>query len=41
MECARIVSDRVIVLHDGKIIGEGTYDELKNLSIPIIKDFFE
>lgn len=41
MECARIVSDRVIVLSDGKIIGEGKFDELKNSSIPEIKSFFE
>lgn len=41
MECARIVADRVIVLHEGKIIGEGTYDELKNSSTKEIKSFFE
>jgi phospholipid/cholesterol/gamma-HCH transport system ATP-binding protein len=41
MECAHIVADRVIVLNDGKVIGEGTYDELKNSSTKEIKDFFE
>jgi len=41
MECARIVSDRVIVLNEGKVIGVGTFDELKNSSTPEIKGFFE
>jgi phospholipid/cholesterol/gamma-HCH transport system ATP-binding protein len=40
MECARIVADRVIVLNDGKIIGEGTYDELKNSPKEEINAFF-
>ncbi len=41
MECARIVSDRVVILMDGKVIGEGTFDELKNSSEKEIKAFFE
>ncbi len=41
MECARIVSDRVLVLNEGKVIGVGTFDELKNSSAPEIKGFFE
>lgn len=40
MECARIVADRVIVLNDGKIIGEGTYDDLKNSSNEEVNAFF-
>jgi phospholipid/cholesterol/gamma-HCH transport system ATP-binding protein len=40
MECARIVADRVIILNDGKVIGEGTYDELKNSSDNEINAFF-
>ncbi len=40
MECARIVSDRIIVLKEGKIVGEGTYEELKNSSTEEIKSFF-
>lgn len=40
MECARIVADRVIVLKDGKIIGEGTFDELKASSNEEINAFF-
>lgn len=40
MECARIVADRVIVLKDGKIIGEGTFEELKSSSNEEINSFF-
>jgi phospholipid/cholesterol/gamma-HCH transport system ATP-binding protein len=40
MECARIVADRVIILNDGKVIGEGTYDELKNSPDKEINAFF-
>lgn len=40
MECARIVADRVIILKDGKVIGEGTYDELKNSGDEEINSFF-
>lgn len=40
MECARIVADRVIILKDGKVIGEGTYDELKNSGDEEISSFF-
>lgn len=40
MECARIVSDRVIILKDGKVIGEGTYEELKNSKDENINSFF-
>jgi len=41
MECARMVADRVIILNEGKVIGAGTYDELKNSSTEEIKAFFE
>jgi len=40
MECARIVADRVIVLKDGKVIGEGTFDELKDSPDKEINAFF-
>ena len=40
MECARIVADRVVILKDGKVIGEGTYDELKNSKDAEIHSFF-
>lgn len=40
MECARIVADRVIILNDGKVIGEGTFEELKNSPKEEINSFF-
>lgn len=41
MNCVRIVSDRVVMLIDGKCYAEGTYDELKKMNDPKIKEFFE
>ncbi len=41
MNCVRMASDRVIMLIDGKCYAEGTYDELKKISDPKIKEFFE
>jgi phospholipid/cholesterol/gamma-HCH transport system ATP-binding protein len=40
MECARIVADRVIILNDGKVIGEGTFEELKNSPNEEVNAFF-
>lgn len=40
MDCARIVSDRVIILDQGKVVAEGTYEELKNSQKENIKSFF-
>jgi phospholipid/cholesterol/gamma-HCH transport system ATP-binding protein len=40
MECARIVADRVIILNDGKVIGEGTFEELKNSPNKEVNAFF-
>ena len=41
MNCVRMASDRVIMLIDGKCYAGGTYDELKKLTDPKIKEFFE
>ena len=41
MNCVRMASDRVIMLIDGKNYAGGTYDELKKLTDPKIKEFFE
>lgn len=40
MSCAKIVSDRIVVLKEGKFTEEGTYDELKNSSDEFVKSFF-
>jgi phospholipid/cholesterol/gamma-HCH transport system ATP-binding protein len=39
--CARLTADRVILLHEGKVFAEGTFDSLKNNSDKIVKAFFK
>lgn len=41
MECARMVSDRMVVLKEGKYIVEGTFEELQKNEDPFVKSFFE
>ena len=41
MACAKIVSNRVMILVNGIKFTEGTYDELNNSTDPQIKPFFE
>jgi len=41
MTCAKITADRIIVLRDGVIDAEGTYDELKKSKDKWIHSFFE
>jgi phospholipid/cholesterol/gamma-HCH transport system ATP-binding protein len=38
--CAKMVADRVIMLKDGVIIAEGSYDEMENSNDEWIKSFF-
>lgn len=38
--CAQIISDRSIVLNDGKIVYDGSLDELTSNDDPFLKDFF-
>ncbi len=40
MECAKMTANRVVVLHEGKEIAEGTYDELKDSKNELVKAFF-
>jgi phospholipid/cholesterol/gamma-HCH transport system ATP-binding protein len=40
MECARITSDRVVIIHEGEYIAEGTFDELKNSKNDLVCSFF-
>lgn len=39
LECARIVSDNVAVLHHGEINFYGKFDELETSDVKIVKDF--
>ncbi len=40
MECARITSDRVIVMDDGKYIAEGSFEELHQSKNQIVRSYF-
>jgi phospholipid/cholesterol/gamma-HCH transport system ATP-binding protein len=39
--CAKMTADRVVMLKDGTIIAQGSYDEMANHNDPWIKSFFE
>lgn len=41
MECARITANRIIILKEGKVAMEGTYEELKKSEDEWIRSFFE
>jgi phospholipid/cholesterol/gamma-HCH transport system ATP-binding protein len=41
MECARLASDRVVVMDDGEYIAEGSFDELHKSKNKIVESFFK
>lgn len=41
MECARIASDRVVIMDDGEYIAEGTFDELHKSKEKIVGSYFK
>lgn len=41
MDCARITSNRMVVLNDGKCFAEGTFQELKSSEDKWVRSFFE
>lgn len=41
MECARITSDRVVIMNDGEYIAEGTFESLQKSKNEIARDFFK
>ena len=40
ISCAKMVADRVVMLKEGVIIAEGSYDEMENNNDEWIKSFF-
>ena len=41
MDCARVISNRMVILVDGINYAEGTFDELKKVSDPKVQAFFK
>ncbi len=41
MACAEITSDRVLVMNEGKIVAEGSFDELQNSQDELVGSFFK
>ncbi|MDP9046781.1 MAG: ATP-binding cassette domain-containing protein [Bacteroidota bacterium] len=41
MECARLASDRVLIMNDGEYIAEGTFDQLHKSNNKIVAAFFK
>lgn len=41
MACAKLVSNRIVVLKEGKFAAEGTYEELEKSDDEFVKSFFE
>lgn len=39
--CAKITADRVLIMHNGEYIAEGTCDELENSEDPFVRSFFK
>lgn len=41
MKCAKITSDRLIIMDEGKILATGTFDEVKRIKDKTIQGFFQ
>ncbi len=41
MNCVRMVADRVLMLIDGRCYAQGSFEELKQIADPKVKEFFE
>ena len=41
MECARIAADRILIMHEGEFIAEGTFESLHKSSNKIVASFFK
>ncbi len=41
MNCVRMTSDRILLIHDGLIYAEGSFEQLQSLSDPWVNSFFQ
>jgi len=41
MQCAKICGNRLMVIHEGKFIADGTYEELENSDNKLVSAFFQ
>ncbi len=41
MNCAKLTADRIIILKEGKVLAEGSYDELEQSDDEWVRSFFE
>jgi len=41
LQSAYKVGDRIVMLYDGKVLFEGTPDEVRNTDQPIVRQFIE
>jgi phospholipid/cholesterol/gamma-HCH transport system ATP-binding protein len=41
MQCARIAGNRIVVMNEGELIAEGSYEELENSDSDFVQQFFK
>lgn len=41
MQCARIAANRIVIMNEGELIAEGTYNELENSDNDFVQQFFK
>jgi phospholipid/cholesterol/gamma-HCH transport system ATP-binding protein len=41
MQCAKIAGNRIVVMNEGELIAEGSYEELENSEDDFVQQFFK
>jgi phospholipid/cholesterol/gamma-HCH transport system ATP-binding protein len=41
LPCAKITADRILIMHEGEYIAEGSYEELENSKDDFVQAFFK
>jgi phospholipid/cholesterol/gamma-HCH transport system ATP-binding protein len=41
LQCAKITANRIVVMNEGELIAEGTYDELEKSNDDFVQQFFK